>query len=54
MLWKRSYLEITERDKQIVLNYYKKLSKDHNRGNDYLKGLIVPVAIKREAFKKWQ
>jgi DNA replicative helicase MCM subunit Mcm2 (Cdc46/Mcm family) len=40
--------EITERDKQIVLSYYKKLGKNHNRKNDYLKGLVIPVAIKRK------
>jgi len=44
--------KITERDKQIVLNYYKKLSKDHNRENDYLKGLVIPVAIKRKKLSK--
>jgi DNA replicative helicase MCM subunit Mcm2 (Cdc46/Mcm family) len=40
--------EITERDKQIVLSYYKKLGKNHNRENDYSKGLVIPVAIKRK------
>jgi hypothetical protein len=33
---------------KIVLNYYKKLSNNHNRENDYLKGLVIPVEIKRK------
>ncbi len=30
------------------MNYYKKLSNNHNRENDYLKGLVIPVEIKRK------
>ncbi len=31
--------------KKSILEYYQKLSHDHNRENDYLKGLVIPVHI---------
>lgn len=39
--------KISVNDKQIVLNH-KKLSSSKNRENYYLKGLVIPVEIKRK------
>ncbi len=39
--------EFTLNEKKSILEYYQKLSDDHNRENDYLKGLVIPVSIKR-------
>ncbi len=39
--------EFTLNEKKSILEYYQKLSDDHNRENDYLKGLVIPVPIKR-------
>ncbi len=38
--------EFTSNEKKSILEYYQKLSDDHNRENDYLKGLVIPVPIK--------
>ncbi len=40
--------KISVNDKQIVLNHHKKLSSNKNRENYYLKGLVIPVEIKRK------
>jgi hypothetical protein len=39
--------EFTSSEKETIVQYFKKLSNDHNRENDYLKGLVIPVPIKR-------
>lgn len=39
-------LKINDTNKHKILNYFKELN-DHNRENDYLKGLIIPTNIKR-------
>jgi hypothetical protein len=38
--------EINDTNKRKILNYFKELN-NHNRENDYLKGLIIPTNIKR-------
>jgi hypothetical protein len=38
--------DFTSSEKETILQYFKKLSNDHNRENDYLKGLLIPVPIK--------
>jgi len=39
-------LKINDTNKHKILNYFKELN-DHNRKNDYLKGLIISTNIKR-------
>jgi hypothetical protein len=39
--------DFTSSEKETILQYFKKLSNDHNRENDYLKGLVISVPIKR-------
>jgi len=39
--------DFTSSEKETILQYFKKLSSDHNRENDYLKGLVIPVPVKR-------
>jgi hypothetical protein len=38
--------DFTSSEKETILQHFKKLSNDHNRENDYLKGLLIPVLIK--------
>jgi hypothetical protein len=39
--------EFTFSEKETIVQYFKKLSNDHNRENDYLKVLVISVPIKR-------
>jgi hypothetical protein len=44
--------EFSESDKNFILNYFSNISKNHNRANDYLKGLVVPKPIKSKRISK--
>jgi hypothetical protein len=39
--------DFTYSEAETIVQYFKKLSNDHNRENDYLKGLIIAVLLKR-------
>jgi hypothetical protein len=39
--------KFSENDKNYIINYYKSISNNNNRANDYLKGLVIPSFIKR-------
>jgi hypothetical protein len=44
--------QISSSDRNSILDYYINISQNHNRANDYLKGLVIPQAIKRRRMSK--